>query len=82
MWSSLSLIPRVPMEAMKKAAHFLCRIGALDRSDEVVLYTDRGIVKGKDLRRKPLEDRWDAEKVHGMDIDELHPNGPSSTDAA
>ena len=38
----------------------------LDRTDEVVLGVKGGIVKARDVRRRRLEERWDAGTVLGL----------------
>jgi hypothetical protein len=47
----------------------------LDRTDEIVLGVKGGIVKARDVRRRPLEERWDAGTVLGLQHSTLQPNG-------
>ena len=67
------------LDVVKEEGFF---IGILDRSDEVILLKGdgSGIVKAKDIRRKPEDERWDADKLLGIQFHELYPNGDDSGD--
>ena len=50
-------------------------VGVLDRSDEVLIVTKDGLIKSRDVRRQPEDDRWCKERVLEIEVTPNDPNG-------
>ena len=55
-------------------------LGVLERTDEVIVATDQGVVTAWAMRRKPPEERWQSDKVMAITATSLVPN-PGEADA-
>lgn len=48
-------------------------VGVVDKSDEILWAVPDGVVKARDVRRQPDEDRWDRDRVKAIAVSPMAP---------